>query len=172
MNIVRTGIWLTHISVELDAFPNLKYLTYGSPGKDFMIPYAVRQLDLFRSTCSLIEVSFDISLGHGNQLDQGMCGILDTLLTGDRFPSLQRVGLHGTITPELFPELKKTGRLFTLVSTFWTAGPVKKDIKYEAPTKEDENRIEVEEITGRIVETMGEDDTLESPLTNDTSYPQ
>ena len=83
-----------YLLVELDAFPNLKHLTYGSPGKDFVIPYAVRQLDSVRSICGLIEVSFDISLGHGNQPDQRMCGILDRLLTGDKFPSLQRVGIH------------------------------------------------------------------------------
>ena len=117
----------TYPLVELDAFPNLKYLTYGSPGKDFVIPYAVHQLDSVRSTCGLIEVSFDISLGHGNQPDQGMCGILDRLLTGDKFPSLQRVGLHRTITPELFPELQKAQKLFVLNESFWRDMPVIND---------------------------------------------
>ena len=117
----------TYPLVELDAFPNLKYLTYGSPGKDFMIPYAVRQLDSVQSTRGLIEVSFDISLGHGNQPDQGMCGILDRLLTGDKFPSLQRAGIHRTITPELFPLLQKAQRLFVRKDSFWRGLPVIND---------------------------------------------
>ena len=92
-----------------------------------MIPYAVHQLDSVRSTCGLIEVSFDISLGHGNQPDKGMCEILDRLLTGDKFPSPQRVGLHRTIAPEHFPELQKAQRLFVLKESFWRGMPVIND---------------------------------------------
>ena len=140
--------------------------------KGFILPYAARQLNAVASISGLVGVHFDISVDHGYQLDEDLCGIIDNLLVGDKFPSLRMVALHKTIAPELFPELKKTGRLFTLASTFWTAAPVEEDINNEAPTKEDENRIGVEESTRRSVKMRRKDGTLESPTTNDTSYPQ
>ena len=63
-------------------FPNLKYITYGSLGRDFVLRHAVRQLGNVTSTCGLIQIEFDIRLDDGKKgLYKDLCG-LDQLLNG------------------------------------------------------------------------------------------
>ena len=99
---------------------------------------------------------------HGHHLDQGICRILDSLLAGDKFPPLESVGLHKTITFELFPELNEAKRLFVLGSSFWMDDPITNEDDEETPvtTNDGENNIEVEKSDGPITEIM-EDDMLE-----------
>ena len=100
--------------VRLDWLPKLRYLTYGSPGKGFVLPYAVRQLGA-TTTHQLIKVTFDIVLGNTErQLDAALCGSIDDLLSGDNFPSLENVFLHRSVPAILFPKLSNTGLLQTL----------------------------------------------------------
>ena len=54
----------------------MKYLTYGSSGEDFVLPYAVRQLRAITSKCTLTEVTFDISIDSSKgPLDADVCAI-------------------------------------------------------------------------------------------------
>ena len=100
--------------VRLDWLPKLRYLTYGSPGKGFVLPYAVRQLGA-TTTHQLIKVTFDIVLGNTEkQLDAALCGSIDDLLSGNKFPSLENVFLHRSVPVILFPKLSNTGLLQTL----------------------------------------------------------
>ena len=106
--------------VQLNSFPSLKYLTYGSSGEDFVLPYAVRQLRAITSRCTLTEVTFDISLHDiEDQLDPDMCRVIDDALTGGRFPSLENVYLHKTIAFLSFPKLCKAGLLRRLSKSYW-----------------------------------------------------
>ena len=108
----------------LDSFERLKYLTYGCPGKSIVLPYAARQLEAVASACNLVNIVFDIIMdGEEAELDQHTYRTLDDLLSGERFPSLQSVGLHKTIPPKLFPKLDRLGRLYVLPQSFWTDLP-------------------------------------------------
>lgn len=104
--------------VQLDSFPNLKYLRYGSTLYDVVLPYTIRQLGAVTSPCGVIHLTLDLNL-HRNRPDPHLCSILDGLLTGDRFPCLQSVKLHRLIAPELFPKLNKAGRIEVLGSSLW-----------------------------------------------------
>ena len=159
--------------VQLDSFPKLKHLMYGSPIKGFVLPYTVRQLKAASSTSELIGVYFDIRVDHGHQLDEDLCKVIDNLLVGDKFPSLGTVGLHKTIAPELFPELSRSQRLLFPDGSFWIDVPPEKETSDGgASTKDDdEDKVEVEESTQRTTEMTGEDDTLAASTTNDASYP-
>ena len=100
--------------VRLDWLPKLRYLTYGSPGKGFVLPYAVRQLGA-TTTHQLIKVTFDIVLGNTEkQLDAALCGSIDDLLSGNKFPSLENVLLHRSVPVIPFPKLSNMGLLQTL----------------------------------------------------------
>ena len=106
--------------VRLDSFPNLTRLTYGSYGIDLVLPYATRQLGAITSECKLVEVAFDISLHDiEDQLDPDMCRVIDDALTGSKFPSLESVYLHRTITFLSFPKLCKAGILRRLSKSYW-----------------------------------------------------
>ena len=108
---------------RLDLLPNLKYLTYGSSEKDLVLPYAVRQSGAIASTkCSLVKITFDIKVDTSEaQLDTAICGRLDELLSGDKFPSLENVFLHRSIAAILFPKLCNNGLLQTLrpADSYW-----------------------------------------------------
>ena len=132
--------------VKLGSFTNLKYLTYRSSGKDFVLPCAVRQIEALSSTCDITRVCFDIKVDHEHQLDQDICRMLDSILAGEKFPSLQNVGLHGSIPPELFPMLNEAKRLFILEESSWIGLPIGKDDKDEVLIKGNvQHSIEVEE---------------------------
>ena len=102
----------THLSpVRLESYPNLKYLTYESYAKDFVLHYATRQLGSITSTCTLTQVTLDIGLDCRYHLDRHLCRELDDILMRERFKSLQNIILHRAISPELFPKLNAAGRL-------------------------------------------------------------
>ena len=108
--------------MPLSRLQNLKYLTYASQSKDFVLCHAVHQLGEVASLCGLVEVQFDIILeGDEEELDQGLCGKVDKLLIGNKFPSLSGVFLHRTIPVKLFPELEKRGliRVIPSYESFW-----------------------------------------------------
>ena len=113
----------------LDSFAKLKYLTYGCPGKSTVLPYAARQLEAVASACNLVNIVFDIIMDREEEelLDQHTYRTLDDLLSGDRFPSLQSVGLHKTSPPKLFPKLDRLGRLYIFPQSFWADPPVMLD---------------------------------------------
>ena len=121
-----------------------------------MLPYAARQLKAIPSICRIIEVYLDIKL-DGHRLDQDICRTLDSLLTGDRFLSLQSVGLNKTIAPELLPVLNETSRPFVLSSSFWMDGPIRKQTS--VTKNNNENTIKAEKSAERITEII-DDDTL------------
>ena len=101
--------------VRLSHFPRLRYLTYGSPRRDCVLSYALRQLGAVASKCELIKLTFDISIDSTEgQLDADVCGALDNLLSGDKFSSLQSVYLHQTIPFLYFPKANKAGLLNVL----------------------------------------------------------
>ena len=108
--------------VRLDWLPKLRYLTYGSPEKGFVLPYAARQLGKI-ARHELVTVAFDIRLdSHESQLDAGLCGSIDDLLSGGKFPSLENVFLHRSVAAILFPKLCKNGLLQTLrlEDSYWS----------------------------------------------------
>ena len=90
-----------------------------------MLPYAARQLEAVASVCNLVNTAFDIMMDREEEerLDQHTYRTLDDLLSGERFPSLQSVGLHKTIPPKLFPKLDRLGRLYIFPQSFWTDLP-------------------------------------------------
>ena len=93
-----------------------------------MLPYAARQLEAVASACNLVNIVFDIIIDGGKaELDQPTHRTLDDLLSGERFPSLQSVGLHKTIPPKLFPKLDRLGRLYILPQSFWADPPIMLD---------------------------------------------
>ena len=108
--------------VRLDWLPKLRSLTYGSACNGSVLPYAVRQLGKI-ARHELVTVTFDIELrSNKNKLDAGLCGSIDDLLSGGRFPSLENVFLHRSVAPILFPKLCNNGLLQTsrLEDSYWS----------------------------------------------------
>ena len=110
-------------------------------------------------------------------MDKDLCGTLDHLLSGDKFPSLSSVLLHKTIPTELFPELHKTGRICVLPADegFWIDAPVKKRDDGELSSEsinersaQDESGRGVEGITGTDAEV---DDKTRHDYTDDQPSP-
>ena len=108
--------------VRLDSLPKLRSLTYGSPNKGFVLPYAARQLGTI-ARHELVTVTFDIRLGSNeSRSDAALCGSIDDLLSGGKFPSLENVFLHRSIAAILFPKLCNNGLLQTLrlEDSYWS----------------------------------------------------
>lgn len=120
MYILHIGVTLICRLVQLDSFPRLKYLTYGSCVKDFVLPYATRQLLAISSKSNLVQVTFDLRIDKTEgQLDTNMYRGIDNILSGEKFPVLKSVYLHMTIPFLLFPRLCKIGLLRALAKSFW-----------------------------------------------------
>ena len=100
----------------MDLLPNLRHLTYGSPTRPYVLPYAVHQLQAVTSTKhKLIKVTFDMDIDNTeDQLDTDTCRIVDDLLSGENFPSLENIFLHKSVAAILFPKLSKAGLLGSL----------------------------------------------------------
>ena len=107
--------------VELDSFPNLKCLTYGTYVRDFVLPYAIRQLEAVASKCGIVQVTFDMRIDTTNdQLEADRCRAIDNLSSGEKFPFLKSVYLHRTIAFLFFPRLCSAGLLKVLATSAWT----------------------------------------------------
>ena len=107
-------------AVQLDPFSNLKSLRYGSCVTAVVLPYAIQQLGAVTSRRNLVQITFDISLHDPlAHLDEGQCRLLDNLLSGSYFPSLEVVFLRKRIAFQLFPKLCKAGLLRVLPKSFW-----------------------------------------------------
>ena len=107
----------------MDSLPNLRHLTYGSPTRSYVLPYAVHQLQAVTSTKhKLIKVTFDMDIDNTeDQLDTDTCRIVDDLLSGDKFLSLENVFLNRTVAFILFPKLNRVGLLkgCSHQNTYW-----------------------------------------------------
>ena len=160
--------------VELDSFPNLKYLTYGTATKDVVLPYAIWQLGAITSKSNLIWVDFDMGLDHKNQPDAELCEKLDDLLIGGKFPWLRSVRLRRTISPKLFPRLDAAWQLEVLDQSFWLDPPVTANEEDSEVSGEGnkENDVEREESGGCIRDIVeGEDDGPDTTTMDDENLP-
>lgn len=106
--------------VKLDSFRHLKYLTFGSFERDFVLPYAIRQFELITTKCNVTQITFDINVEDTeHQLNADVCRTLDDILTGKKFPSLKAVYLHRKIPFLFFPKLSRAGLLKVCSISYW-----------------------------------------------------
>ena len=99
--------------VRLGTLRSLKKLVYNNRSSGHSLRYAVEQLNAISSGSALLEITLDTIHPESNEIED-LCLVLDTILIGDRFPSLRNVCLTDTQQFRLFPKLCRLGFLKVL----------------------------------------------------------
>ena len=109
-------------AVRLVSFPNLKRVTYGykfwQDAAQFLL-YAIQDLEASPLTSHLTQITFDIERYFWSKISEEDFGMLDELLTGDKFSHMQAVILPTKRSFTCFPRLRKKGLLGVRVESFW-----------------------------------------------------